>query len=103
MGRHEMPCQKKAGAMTTAKQVAPLDDNMTPCQRLEVKRFTELMWTLLRHAGRVHPRPIDVSGQALRVAKILKRRGFVTVQANDMLLTDAGHEALAIKHRGQPY
>ena len=71
---------------------------MTPAQQLEVNRFTDAMWVLLRYAERMHPRGADVYGPVLHTARILERRGFLKVtgrrKAYSVCLTEAGHDAL---------
>jgi hypothetical protein len=69
---------------------------VTPAQELEMQRFTYTMWTLLRYAGKFHPTEAEVFGPALRTARILERRGFLSVTGKyKVRLTEAGREALA--------
>lgn len=70
---------------------------MTPIQQLELKRFTDPMWVLLRYAGRT-PDDAEVYGPLLRAARVLERRGFLKVTAKrnaySVRLTQAGFDAL---------
>ena len=72
---------------------------MTPSQQAETRRFTHQMWTLMWYAGRMHPSPAAVVGHVLRTARILERRGFLSVMPDGrdyaVRLTEVGHEALA--------
>ena len=74
---------------------------MTLAQEMEMRRLTPGMWFLLHYAGKMHPTGAEVFGGVLRSARILERRGFLTVvgrpKARSVHLTDAGREALARK------
>jgi hypothetical protein len=73
------------------------EDGMTPVQKLEMRRFTHCMWTLIRYAGKMHPLDAELFGPVLRTARILERRGFLSVTNKDKVcLTAAGHEAWTI-------
>lgn len=73
---------------------------MTPAQQKEMRRFTHSMWTLLRYAKKMHPSAqAQVFSTVLRTARVLERRGFVSVGSvghgvHAVRLTEAGHEAL---------
>jgi hypothetical protein len=72
---------------------------MTPTQQAEVLRFTENMRTMLRYSRKMHPMPAEVGGAMLQTARILERRGFVSITAKARSgwrlarLTEAGIEA----------
>jgi len=71
---------------------------MTPAQEMETRRLTRNMWFLLHYAGKMHPTDAEVFGGVMRSARILERRGFLTVvgksKAYSVRLTEAGLEAL---------
>ena len=74
---------------------------MTPAQQMEVRRFTYSMWTMLKHARKMHPSEAEIGGPYMRTARILERRGFLSVTGTpkrySARLTEAGQEALASK------
>ena len=77
---------------------------MNNCQQLEMKRFTPNMWMLLHYARKMHPRPADIGGAWTRTARILERRGFLTINVSgrplrSISLTDAGREATTAARR----
>lgn len=41
--------------------------------------MTDTMWLLLRYAKRMHPMEAAVEGSFMRTARILERRGFLSV------------------------
>jgi hypothetical protein len=76
---------------------------MTPAQQMEARRLTPNMWALLRYAHKMHPIAAGVYGPSLRSARILERRGFLSVTRDhngphsdcSVQLTKAGLEAMA--------
>jgi hypothetical protein len=81
---------------------------MTRVQELEVRRFTQNIWTLLYCVDGKPTQEAEVCGPFLRTARILKRRGFVSlVPGSDrgfygVRLTDAGREALISPRQTRP-
>ena len=85
-------------SLTTTELYAPRACALTPAQRSEIRRLTPLMKALLRAAD-PHGAQIGVR-QHMRSARILERRGFVTIVPEGggwhaMTLTPAGRAAVA--------
>jgi hypothetical protein len=76
---------------------------MTRVQELELKRLTPKMWAVLEYVARMEPSVAPVAGMAIRSARILARRGFLSLnrhdRGHDASLTDAGREAVARRRR----
>jgi hypothetical protein len=79
---------------------------MTPAQRMEVMRFTDLMCSLLRYADKMPEGMAGICGPSARTARILTRRGFVILDSGkrpkdwSIRLTEAGREALERRRGG---
>jgi DNA-binding MarR family transcriptional regulator len=73
---------------------------MTGAQKMELKRMTPKMWSVLRYVYVMQKDPgASLYGETLRSARTLERRGFLTISRRDRShfakLTEAGYEAMA--------
>jgi hypothetical protein len=76
-------------------------------------RFTTNTCTLLQYAQRMTPIAADVGGAWMRTARVLERRGFLTIVPSELTpgarkvhgvrLTPAGREAVAHPERAKRY
>ena len=79
-----------------------MKEYMSDLQTVLIRRMTTTMWELLRYA-KDNGGAMDVFGSALNTARILARRGFVTVGHRGVggfhrvCLTKAGSDVLQVK------
>jgi len=78
---------------------------MTPSQKMEVRRLTWPMWCMLSYAQKMEPMGAAIGGSFMRTARILVRRGFLSIareaKGGRARLTEAGLEALAMRKAKQ--